>query len=176
LIGYVGNLSSRIDIDLLDHVARTRPRWQLVLLGSTHVSRSVLRLREHPNVHFLGVKAYPKVRRYIAAFDVALVPHLDDAMTQSMNPLKVFVYASLGVPIVSTAVSNVDELRPLIRSASTPDGFVQAVEEALRAGHGVTPEGRQLLTEHSWVRRVEHILDLLDETLTGKGVRLTSTR
>ena len=33
IIGYVGNLSSRIDIDLLDHLARARPAWQFAFIG-----------------------------------------------------------------------------------------------------------------------------------------------
>ena len=168
VIGYVGNLSARIDIDLLEHLALARPDWQLVLLGSTHESRDVLRLDEHQNVHFLGVRPYAEARRFIAAFDVAVVPHLVTALTHSMNPLKVFVYASLGVPIVSTPVANLDELRPLLRVASTPSEFVASVEQALEDPPGLTPAGRRLIEQHTWPRRVDQVLELVDEKLERK--------
>ena len=174
VLGYVGNLSSRIDIELLEHVALARPEWQLVLLGSTHMSRSVLRLRRHGNVHFLGVRPYHEVRKYISAFDVAMVPHADTPLTQSMNPLKVFVYASLGVPIVSTTVANIEELRPLVRVSSTASDFVENIEQALRQPRGLTPEGRELLDQHTWPRRVDLVLELLDDKLNQDGPAATS--
>src|SRR5215217_4991100 len=102
ILGYVGNLSSRIDIALLEYVAVTRPEWNVVLIGSAHLSKDILRLDAYDNVHFLGVKRHHEAQRYIANFDVALIPHVDNRMTQRMNPLKLFVYVSMGVPVVST--------------------------------------------------------------------------
>ena len=54
VIGYVGNLSDRIDIELLDDLARARPNWQFVFVGSAHLDQTILRLDRHPNVHFVG--------------------------------------------------------------------------------------------------------------------------
>ena len=117
IIGYVGNLSSRIDIDLLRGIAVTRPDWNLVLIGSAHLTTDVFALDQLPNVHFLGVKRYPQVADYIRAFDVAIVPHLNDPMTQAMHPLKALVYCSLGVPTVSTPIANLGTLSAVIRTA-----------------------------------------------------------
>jgi len=164
IIGYVGNLSSRIDIGLLDHVARARPGWQIVLIGSAHLSRDVLVLDRHPNVHFLGVRPYAEVQRYVRAFDVGIVPHLDDAMTRSMNPLKAYLFCSLGIPVVSTPIANLDDLAGLLTVAGTPDGFVAAVEAALTAPR--PPDAaRERLRAHSWETRVSGVLDLVDRAL-----------
>jgi len=164
VIGYVGNLSSRIDIALLDHVARARPGWQLVLIGSAHLRRDVLVLDRHPNVHFLGVRPYAEVPRYVRAFDVGIVPHLDDAMTRSMNPLKAYVFCSLGIPVVSTPVANLDDLAGLLTVAGTPDGFVAAVEAALTAPRPPAA-ARERLRAHSWEARATGVLDLVDRAL-----------
>ena len=80
VIGYVGNLSSRLDIPLIEGIARARPQWQIVLIGSTHLDRSILRLEGLPNVHFLGVKPYDEALLYVRHLDVALIPHLDNDM------------------------------------------------------------------------------------------------
>jgi glycosyltransferase involved in cell wall biosynthesis len=171
LIGYVGNLSSRIDIDLLEHVAGARPEWHLVLIGSAHLNRDVLQLGALENVHLLGVRPYDELQAYLQAFDVGIVPHVDDDMTRIMNPLKVFVYSAANLPVVSTAVSNIDEMRSLVRVAGDPEEFVERVEEALREGRGpsVESEHRTLLEEHSWSRRVEQVLQLVDAGLATAG-------
>ena len=112
IIGYVGNLSARIDLALLDDDRRApAPHWQFVFVGSAHFDQSILRLDALPNVHFVGVKPYEEaqaVRR--ATSTSALIPHLDNEMTRSMNPLKAYVYLAAGVPVVSTPIANLGEL------------------------------------------------------------------
>jgi Glycosyl transferases group 1 len=164
ILGYVGNLSSRIDIDLLEYVARARPEWNIALIGSAHLSKDILRLDAYDNVHFLGVKRYSEVRQYIGNFDVAIIPHVDDEMTRSMNPLKLFVYASMNVPIVSTKIANLDELRELVGVALTKEDFVRKVEAVLHEGKPAPSDKRmRLLKQNSWDERVDTILKLIDE-------------
>jgi len=165
VLGYVGNLSSRIDIDLLEYVAMTHPEWNIVLIGSSHLSKEVLRLDVYSNIHFLGVKRSSEVQPYIANFDVALIPHVANEMTRAMNPLKLFVYASMNVPIVSTEIENLGELSNLIYTARDKDDFVEKVELALKQGRSPNPSKKhmELLRENSWEVRVETILALIDE-------------
>lgn len=161
IVGYVGNLSGRIDLDLVEGLARARPGWQFVFIGSAHLDTSILGLRALPNVHFLGVKPHREARRYIEHFDVALIPHLDNEMTRAMNPLKAFVYCAAGVPVVSTPISNVDHLDDLITIAQGIDGFLAAIEHHLAAGPPPTDAAR--LRPHSWDARVATVLDLIDD-------------
>ena len=160
VIGYVGNLSSRIDIGLLDELLLRRPRWQFVFIGSTHLDPTILRLDAHPNAHFLGVRPHREARALMARFDVALIPHVDNEMTQAMNPLKAFVYTGVGVPVVSTPIANLGELDGIVTIAEGVDGFIEAIEHHLAAGH--QPLGHSQLVPHSWQARLAKILELID--------------
>jgi glycosyltransferase involved in cell wall biosynthesis len=163
ILGYAGNLSSRIDIDLLEYLAAARPEWNIVLIGSTHLSKEVLSLDAHDNVHFLGVKRYPEVQQYIGNFDVALIPHLDNQMTRAMNPLKLFVYVSMNVPVVSTEIENLGELREFIHVARDKHDFLRKVESALGEGKDASGDEKlaHLLKQNSWEERVNTILELI---------------
>ncbi|MEZ5179785.1 MAG: glycosyltransferase [Acidimicrobiales bacterium] len=163
LLAYVGNLSDRIDLELLEAVARARPRWNLALVGSAHRDPAALALDRLPNVHVLGVMPYRQVRQLLAHVDVALIPHVDNEMTRSMNPLKAFVYASAGVPVVSTPVANLPDFGGLITVAEGADGFVAAIEAHLAAGR--PPVDLDLLRPHSWERRVAQVFEIVDEVL-----------
>ena len=168
VVGYVGNLSSRIDIELLEYVAVSRPDWNLVLIGSTHLSKEILKLDVYDNVHFLGVKKYHEAQQYIRNFDVAMIPHLNNEMTQCMNPLKAFVYFSLNVPIISTEIENLGEMRELIYVAQNQEDFVRKVELALgeeRSG-SLSADHMELLRHNSWEERVKTILGLIEEELS----------
>jgi glycosyltransferase involved in cell wall biosynthesis len=164
IIGYVGNLGSRIDIPLIDRLARERTDCQIVIVGSAHLSNDILALDRYPNVHFLGVRPYPEVLQYIRCFHVAVIPHLDDQLTRSMNPLKAYVYAGCGVPVVTTEIANLPDLGVGIRVASSHDDFLLAVADLLeRSRTGELPiVPRELLDGQTWERRVAQIERILD--------------
>jgi hypothetical protein len=134
IIGYVGNLSHRLDAPLLEAVVDARPHWQFVFVGSAHLDKSILRLEGRPNTHFVGVKPFHEAFGFIDHFDVALIPHVDNEMTRAMNPLKAYVYCSSGVPVVATPVANLGDLEGLVTIARNADEFIVAIEAALRTG------------------------------------------
>lgn len=163
IVGYVGNLSQRLDVPLLNALVRSHRAWQFVFVGSAHHDRSILELGSEPNVHFVGVKPYEETLRFVEHFDVALIPHLVNDMTGSMNPLKAFVYCASGVPVVSTPVANLGDLEALITVADGPAEFGAAIEAALRQGR--RPPDPGTLEPHSWEMRIKQTIDIIDRTV-----------
>jgi glycosyltransferase involved in cell wall biosynthesis len=172
-IGYIGNLESKLDVDLLDRLARELPECQLALIGSSHTNDDVLRLKSHANVCMPGVVPYDEAGAWVSRFDVGLVPHLRTELTQSMNPLKVFVYLAFGVPVVSTDIDNVDRDTDLVRIAGNHDQFIAAVKAALAKGKPDAALGARYVEANSWAARFKlHV----DEVLARMGARKKSPR
>ena len=165
IIGYVGNLDiARIDLELLETVAAREPGWNLVFIGSMHRGKEIEGLRRFGNVHFLGVRAYERALQYIKCFDVAMIPHLDNELTRSMNPLKLYVYLSLHVPVVATPIHNLGGFGEFVRIGRTPEQFIRVVREALEVSPDTEIFARleQLLTAHSWSTRVTGMIKLIE--------------
>ena len=171
VIGYVGNLDiARIDLDLLSVTATERPDWNLVFIGSMHQNKDLLDLDRFKNVHFLGVRPYEKAIRYIRHFDVAMVPHLDNELTRHMNPLKLYVYFSLHVPVVITPIANAGEFEEFFEIGRTPGEFIE------RIGHCLDNDTiserldsiRGLLKTNSWEERVARMLPLIEAQFAGQ--------
>ena len=165
VIGYVGNLDiARIDLNLLRSVVRERASWNFVFIGSMHKGDEIRELEVYGNVHFLGVRVYEQALRYIRHFDVAIIPHLDNELTGSMNPLKLYVYFSLLVPVVSTAIQNIGDFNDFVRVARSPQEFVRTIEECLCNDplENELPRLRELLEENSWPERVKYVLELIE--------------
>jgi len=168
VIGYVGNLDiARIDLNLLRGVVSERPSWNFVFIGSMHRGGEIRELEKYENVHFLGVRVYEKALRYIRHFDAALIPHLDNGLTKTMNPLKLYVYQSLLVPVVSTPIANIGDFREFVRIGRTPRDFVREIEDCLRNNplQNNLPRLRTLLSENSWPERVKCVLELIEKEL-----------
>ena len=169
VLGYVGNLdSARLDLQLLEYVARERPQWTVVLIGSMHNNAEVGALEQFSNVRLLGPLAYREALAHMEWFSVGLLPHLDNGMTRHMSPLKVYVYLSAGLPVVSTRVENMEHFGSLVRIGDTPKAFVEEIEAFLARGRtvGWHEERRRFLNANSWDRRVAQIWSLIEEKLS----------
>ena len=166
VIGYVGNLDTlRLDVDLLKSVAEKRSNWNILFIGSMHRNKSLLKLGSFRNVHFLGVLPYERALRYMRHFDVAIIPHLNNKLTKHMNPLKLYVYLSLYVPVVTTQIENTDDFSEVVEVGRSTDEFIQRIEYCLQSD--ATSEKKEatikLLNENSWGYRVSRILTLIEE-------------
>ena len=168
VIGYAGNLHiARIDLDLLREVVMRRPNWNFVFIGSMHKGNEIRVLEKYGNVHFLGVRVYERALRYIRHFDAAIIPHIDNSLTRSMNPLKLYVYHALFVPVISTPIANVEDFEKFVRIGRTPQEFIRAIDDCLRnnpLSHDL-PHLRALLKENSWTQRVKRILEMIEPEL-----------
>ncbi len=164
LLGYVGNLRDRVDTELLAKVAQALPAASIVLIGSAHGTSIVSDFAHLPNVHFLGVRPYEEAVRYINAFDVALMPHKANEVSRHMNPLKLYVYASLGVPVVATRVANIDELRDLVTVTDDAAGFLREVSR-LAEDPGAHRRRTEIPHEHTWESRIDQLWDLVEPAL-----------
>jgi glycosyltransferase involved in cell wall biosynthesis len=160
IIGYVGNLRDRVDLDAIREIAQRRPDWSVVLIGSSGGSLDVLALNLLPNVHLLGVRPYQDALGYIKNFDVAIMPHIKNSISDNMNPLKLYVYFALGVPVVTTNVSNIGDIRPYVSVADSNKAFIRAVDDNLKGKAAKVPQETRdtILRKVAWQSRVKEIL------------------
>jgi glycosyltransferase involved in cell wall biosynthesis len=164
-LGFFGVLDERLDSDLVAGVAAARPEWQIVLLGPiVKVDPAVL--PRAGNIHYLGPKKYDELPRYVAGWDVALLPFARNDATRYISPTKTPEYMAAGKPVVSTSIRDV--VRPygqqgLVRIADTVDDFVTACDAALAEDPCARLTAadaflRQTSWDGTWTR-MRHLLD-----------------
>ncbi len=169
VLGFAGNfLASKVDFDLLEDVARALPQWTLLLIGpATTETASVLeRLAELSNVRWLGQKPYAELPRYVAAFDVGLIPYVSNAYTRSCFPLKLYEYLAAGKPVVASGLPELAEMEPDVVLVDGTTTFIQAVQRAVgRNGEAERLRRRQLASRNSWEARTGRLLELVRREL-----------
>lgn len=162
VIGFVGNLEQKIDIELIGKVAQKYKDCLVVLVGSTHANPAVLKLREHVNVLMPGIVPYEEVGAWMSRFNVGIIPHLDMEMTRNMNPLKLYVYLSWRIPVVSTEIFNVDNSTKFVFGATSHDEFLQAVGNAMQQKLHGDVDLESYINENSWESRMtQHVDELM---------------
>lgn len=173
-LGFFGVIDERMDLELLDEVARRRPCWQLVLVGPVAKIDSAS-LPRRDNLHYLGQKPYDTLPSYLAAWDVALMPFARNAATRFISPTKTLEYLAAGKAVVSTAIPDV--VQPygalgLVRIADSVEAFVTAVEAALTEPAEVRLAAIDaMLAGTSWDRTWTGMAELVNEIVVERAGR-----
>jgi UDP-galactopyranose mutase len=150
-LGFFGVVDERMDRDLLALVADTRPDWQIIIVGPV-VKIDPVSLPRRRNIHYLGPKPYEDLPRYIAGWDVAVMPFAMNEATRFISPTKTLEYLASGTPVVSTPIRDVVHPyaeRGLVR-VGTGTGFVEQVDRVLRA-RGTPTEAAHRRAAREWV-------------------------
>jgi glycosyltransferase involved in cell wall biosynthesis len=164
IIGFAGWLGYHIDVRLLVRIAETYENCSLVLVGPEELPRGSdrRRLRELPNVSFLGRKERTLLPNYLKVFDVALMPWSLAGHIMSAYPLKLHEYLAAGRSCVATALP---ELRPfgnIVRIAETHEEFVRYIQDALGDCSREAIEQRVAVArQNTWDHRVADIYRIL---------------
>jgi UDP-galactopyranose mutase len=170
-LGFFGVMDERLDIELLDEVARMRPEWQLVMIGPV-VKIDPASLPRRDNIHYLGMKAYEELPAYLSGWDVALLPFARNESTRFISPTKTPEYLAAGRPVVSTSIRDV--VRPYgqegyVRIADTAEEFVAACEAALAEDANARHERVDpLLARTSWDATWASMSALIDGAVTAR--------
>jgi glycosyltransferase involved in cell wall biosynthesis len=170
VLGFVGNfLASKVDFGLLEQVARGHPAATLVLIGppGRETGPALERLARLPNIRWLGPKPYEELPRYVAAFDVGLIPYVSNAYTRSCFPLKLYEYLAAGKPVVASGLPELAGMEPDVTLASDASRFIDAVKEAVEHDHCEADRVRRrhIASQNSWDAKTDRLLGLVDHEL-----------
>jgi len=153
-------VATKLDLELLEGVARARPHWSIALVGPVGAGdprTDISALERLPNVHLLGARPYVGLPEVLRGADVALVPYAINDLTRSVFPMKVYEYLAAGLPVVTTPLPALAEITGVVVAADAP-ATVAAVERALAEDSPAARRARSAaVRENSWDARLEEI-------------------
>jgi glycosyltransferase involved in cell wall biosynthesis len=164
VVGYLGAVQYWVDFDLVSHAARAHPEWSFVFVGSVEPLARVDKVRNLPNVYFLGRQPYADLPEYVAGFDVCINPYILDGVAENVDPLKLYDYIASGKPVVSVDIPAARRFAGVIALTKTPEDFVQAIAAAI-ATPGDAATRQQAASAHSWQARFSKIQEILGPLL-----------
>lgn len=167
IIGYTGFLTSvRLDIELLENLARRNQQWSLVLVGPEDDSFKKSELHQMPNVHFLGNKAPETLPSYIKGFDVAINPQAMNEVTMGNYPRKIDEYLAVGKPVVATHTLFMDYFKEYTYLAKSLEDYEQKITKAIIENDAIKEKARRnFALTHTWDENVKAISELIEPFL-----------
>ena len=172
-LGFFGVIDERIDLDLLEALADSRPDWSIVMVGPV-VKIDEAELPRRRNIHYLGSKGYAELPAYLAGWEVALMPFAINEATRFISPTKTPEYLAAGRPVVSTPIVDVVRHYAALDAVWIADGaaaFVAACDQALllEEAPGWRAPVDALLSGMSWDRTQRQMAALVDTVIAEAG-------
>ncbi|PQB05086.1 glycosyltransferase [Aureitalea marina] len=170
VVGYVGSLTSlRLDIQLLEYIARERPDWKLVLVGPQDEQFKASSLHQMNNVHFLGNKRPDELPAYIKGFDVAINPQVINDITIGNYPRKIDEYLAMGKAVVATKTVAMEMFNEHVYLAKTHSDYVDMIQQAIYEDPMKRYHQRtEFAKSHTWENNVAAIYDAIHHSIENR--------
>lgn len=161
-IGFFGLIHEWIDVNLIKYVAENNPDMNFVFIGK--VATDVTSVKNMSNVYFLGQKNYTELAGYCRGFSVATIPFVVNELTINVNPIKLREYLAAGLPVVSTALPEIEPYKDVVFIAKTYDEFSNKLKHAIQQRGDEWIRNRQLsVINETWRAKVEQISKLIND-------------
>ena len=156
---YVGAMWGEwFDWDLLYEMAKEF-NINFVLIGNCPQER-LSELKKDENIYYLGLKPQFELPAYLSQAKIALIPFkYDDKIIKYTNPLKVYEYLAMGLPVVATYMDELVSL-PYVFLSKTYKEFKDNMKSALEL---VVDYDRlkDFVENNSWTARVRKLLEIV---------------
>jgi len=170
IIGYIGALLSlRLDISVLEHIAKSRLRWSVVLVGPEDETFIASSLHLYKNVYFLGNKTGNELPSYLNQFDVAINPQVLSPVTIGNYPRKIDEYLAMGKPTVATKTEAMSVFAGYTYLAENKKEYISFIEKALSEDNDqIRQERKEFASGHTWENNVLEIFKAIETVKSSK--------
>jgi glycosyltransferase involved in cell wall biosynthesis len=166
IIGYIGALKTlRLDIGIIEHIAKSRPEWSIVLVGPEDDEFRASKLHNIKNVWFLGSKEEKYLPAYLKAFDIAINPQAVNEVTIGNYPRKIDEYLAMGAPVVASRTEAMEYFGKHVSQASDNKEWVEHIEKELKNDSLLSRQERKdFARQHTWGKNVSEIYKYIKKT------------
>jgi hypothetical protein len=175
ICGFIGNITYRIDFDLIYQVAEFLPQVSFVFTNAflpmpyddrfTNTQSKINKIKTLPNVYLIKKTKHRRViKEIISYFQIGLIPYDSKyKFNKYCYPMKLFEYFYLGKPVVSTTIEELKRYPKLVKMGDDRGSWIKNINSLLTTKW--KPENQKtemcFAIENSWLNKVNAILNVV---------------
>jgi glycosyltransferase involved in cell wall biosynthesis len=173
IVGFFGTVGSWVDLKVLEALSKDFPEASFVVIGPVEVPDDELPRAD--NIHFIGPISYARLPAYARYFDVGLIPFVDDQLTRAVNPLKLYEYFALGLPVLATKLPELERAGgPVFLAADAAEFTLQLKRILSRGPAELKEESLCAASRNTWSQRAG-VLSSFIESLESVSYRTAAS-
>lgn len=159
---YAGALDHRFGFDVIRNVALKHPSVSFLLAGPVE-DKDKTAFSDVGNIHFLGHVKYADLPNLLGQCQIGLLPMSDHPSNLGRSPMKLFEYAAVGLPVVSTATPEIERRRlPFVFLAHDLQTFQEKLGEILDSDSStLAQQAKNSAMHESWASKATIILNYM---------------
>ncbi len=164
VLGRLGNITGRVDLDPLLYAARHRPEWTFLLMGRVTKS-AAQQLEGQDNIVLTGAVNPLDVPDWLYRCDLLFDLVRFDRPGSDVVPSRVYEYLATGKPIVTVVDPDVEDTIPeLVATAYDGPGFLRRCKAAFGEDPSLPRRRREMAGQCSWANRAAQVAAILEAT------------
>ncbi len=165
VLGRVGDLSSKVELEPLLHAVSAQPGWTFLLMG--RVTKPVAaKLKPFPNILLTGPVNAVELPDYLCVCSVLFDLIRTDRLGSDVIPSRIYEYLATGKPIVMMEEpEQVEPFPDVIYTAYDGAGFLRRCRKALEEDSQLTaPRRQEYARQAAWANRAAEVNRILEST------------
>ncbi len=170
IIGYLGEVQTRVDLELLERLALAFKDYIILMVGPCWDSIIEEFRLKCPNVVFAGFRKFDQIPELISTFRCAIIPFLKNELTRNIYPLKINEYLACGLPVVTTDFSpDLASFKEVISISRDYEDFIGLVEKSIKSDRQEKRKIRiDFAEQNSWSTRTEILLKDINRIMVNR--------
>lgn len=152
---FVGALHNWIDVELVKYCAKKLSDIEFFFIGPIDTDLSIL--KDIKNIHILGKRNYVEIPNYLFYSDVSIIPFKVNNLTNSITPVKLYEYMSVGLNVVSTNFKEMQYINSPAYIAQNYDEFCDNIIKAIDNKDHDRKRNVEFAKQNTWNKRFEEI-------------------
>ncbi len=166
IIGYFGHLTtSWFDWELIFDTARDNKDFVFHIIGSGASQEIYTNLPE--NIIYHGKIEHKLLTKYTKNWNVGIIPFKDIPLSKNADPVKIYEYLYLKLPVVVTGIPNLRSY-PYTFFAKNKEEFEKFIRKAKDTLID-TNKVNDFISKCTWEKRVDILEDLINKTILLKN-------
>jgi len=171
IIGYLGNIRNWIDFELIKYLLDNCKDYYIVFIGMIlrSAKENMKELNNYKNFIHIDFVNVNKIPSYMKKFDVGIIPFKVNDFTSSVFPNKFFEYMASEIPIVTTALPELDEYSKYVGYAKNKDEFLLYCKKAINGDYkNIITHYKSLASQNDWSFRAGNVNNYLKKIVNLK--------
>jgi glycosyltransferase involved in cell wall biosynthesis len=157
VIGYIGHLTEAwFDWESVIKIADKNKNWEFQIIGHSLPDKILL----PSNIKYIGRKKPQEFKDLTKKWRAAIIPFKISKLADCVDPIKVYEYLALGLPVVSFRMPQIDNY-PFVYTANNVEEFEKKLNEAIYTNLN-KPIILEFLINNTWEKRALQFLHLIE--------------